>query len=130
MTAQTDAPRTMKYLILFYRHEAHFAGLSDEARANLRERYMQYGMEVMRTGQVLAGEKLQPTETATYVRMKDQKRQVTDGPFAETTEQIAGFMLMECKDLDEALDWAARHPDAEHGLVEVRPVELWTPPSV
>lgn len=119
----------MKYLILFYRNEDYIVGLSPDDLAHLTARYMDYGKTVMQTGQVVAGEKLQPPETTTCVRMKDKKRVVTDGPFAETAEQIAGFMLMECKDLDEALDWAARHPDAEQGLVEVRPIEAWSPPS-
>jgi len=78
--------------------------------------------EMRSSGAFLAGEGLQPVTTATTVRVPNGERIVTDGPFAETKESLGGFYVLECKDLDEALDWAARIPGAKTGCVEVRPV--------
>ncbi len=117
----------MKYLILIHRNEETIRDMPEEERSKLFASYRAYGVEVTRSGKHEAGAKLQPPETATCVRVRDGRRLVTDGPFAETAEQLAGFMLLECKDLDEALDWAARHPDAHNGTVEVRPIEPWQP---
>ena len=68
------------------------------------------------------GEGLQPTATATTVRVRDGERMLTDGPYAETKEQLGGYYLLECKDLDDALSWAAQIPEAKSGAIEVRPV--------
>ena len=78
--------------------------------------------DLKKSGQLRAGDALQPTTTATTVRVRDGKRLTTDGPFAETKEQLGGYYLVEAKDLDEAIAIAARIPGARHGSIEVRPV--------
>ena len=84
--------------------------------------YGAFGQEIEEKGVHVAGEGLQPTATATTVRVRDGERLITDGPFAETKEQLGGFYLLDCKDLDEAIGWAAKIPGAQSGHVEVRPV--------
>jgi hypothetical protein len=84
--------------------------------------YNAFTEEVKAAGAFVGGEGLQPTATATTVRVRDGEPLLTDGPFAETREQLAGFYLLECADLDEAVRWAARVPSAAMGSVEVRPV--------
>jgi hypothetical protein len=78
--------------------------------------------ELAGTGKKLAGEALQPTGTATCVRVRDGQAATTDGPFAETKEQLGGFYLLECENLDEAIAWAAKIPGAHVGTVEIRPI--------
>ena len=78
--------------------------------------------EGAKSGAVLGGEGLQPVATATTLRVRDDERMLTDGPYAETKEQLGGYYLFDCKDLDEALNWAAKIPEAKTGAVEVRPV--------
>ncbi len=119
----------MRYLLLFNKDEARYRALSPEERAAIRERYERYGVELFEAGVMVAGSALEPSTTATTVRVRGGKRTLTDGPFVETDEQIAGFALIDVPDLDEALRWAARHPDAEMASVEVRPAHDWTPPS-
>ena len=87
--------------------------------------YMAFTQEVQDTGILLAGEGLYPTPTATTVRVRDGERSVTDGPFAETKEQLGGFYLLDCKDLDEAIGYAAKIPGAQSGCIEVRPVRVF-----
>lgn len=118
----------MQYLLLFNKDEAKFRALTEEQRAEVRARYSEYGRRIMDSTIYLAGAALQPTETATTVRVRDGKRLITDGPFVETAEQIAGIALIDVPDLDTALEWAATHPDAEWASVEVRPVVHWAPP--
>lgn len=117
----------MKYLLLFNKDEAKFRAMSDTDRAALIARYERYGVEMFEAGIAHAGAGLESSDTATTVRVRDGKRLVTDGPFAETVEQIAGVCIIEVENLDEALDWAARHPDAHWASVEVRPVVRWVP---
>ncbi len=119
----------MQYLLLFNKDEAKFRALTEEQRARVRARYSEYGRRIMDSTIYLAGAALQPTETATTVRVRDGKRLITDGPFVETAEQIAGIALIDVPDLDTALEWAATHPDAEWASVEVRPVAHWAPPG-
>ncbi len=115
----------MKYFLLINKDEAKFRALSDAERAEWQQRYAHYGRKMMESGIVRSGAMLQPTDTATTVRMRGGKRLLTDGPFAETAEHIAGVAIIEVNNLDEALEWAANHPDAEWGSVEVRPVVDW-----
>jgi hypothetical protein len=84
--------------------------------------YGAFTEEAQKSGQMVAGEPLQPPETATTVRIRDGKRLVTDGPFAETKEWLAGFYAFKCNSLDEAIDWAAKIPGAQYGSIEVRPI--------
>jgi len=96
--------------------------LSAEQQQQIFAAYGAFTEEARRTKVMVDGAPLQPPDTATTVRVRDGKRTVTDGPFAETKEWLAGFYTFECDALDEALDWAARIPGAAHGSIEVRPV--------
>jgi hypothetical protein len=107
----------MKYLILIYENEATTP--QDEAEFG---KWMKYTDDLKESGCLRGGEALQPTSTATTVRVKNGKVITTDGPFAETKEQLGGYYMVECKDLDEAIKWAARIPSVGRGPVEVRPV--------
>ena len=118
----------MRYLLLFNKDEAKFRALSDDARADLIARYSRYGAEMLDAGIVRAGSALESSDTATTVRVRDGKRLMTDGPFAETAESLAGYAEIEVDNLDVALEWAAKHPDAESGSVEVRAVLPWKRP--
>jgi hypothetical protein len=105
----------MKYLCLVYLDESRMGEVADsECKAN--------GDELRRTGHHLAAEALQSVHTATTVRVRNGRMTVTDGPFAETKEQLAGFYLVDANDLNEAIQLAARIPPARVGSVEVRPV--------
>ena len=84
--------------------------------------YMQFGEEGTAAGVIVTGEPLEPTSTATSVQVRDGEVFMTDGPFAETKEQLGGFYILECDSLDEAMKWAAKIPHASTGTVEVRPV--------
>jgi hypothetical protein len=110
----------MKYLCTIYGDESAMASASPEEMKQVLDAYNAFGEEA--GDKILGGEGLQPTSTATTVRVRGGDRQVTDGPFAETKEQLGGFYLLECKDLDEAIEWAAKIPGAQRGSVEVRPV--------
>ena len=112
----------MKYLLLIYENEANFASLSQAEQGKVFEEYKAYTMDITRSGHRLAGQALQPVSTATTVRVKNGKTVTTDGPFAETREQLGGFYMVEAKDLDEAIGLAARIPGARTGSIEVRPI--------
>ena len=112
----------MQYLFLIYQDESQWAALSEASRGEVYEAYGGYTKEMRDAGVMRGGDELQPTSTATTVRLRQGKRLVTDGPFAETKEQLGGYMLVECKDIDEAVAWAARCPSASMGSIEVRPV--------
>jgi len=109
----------MKYTMLIYLDET---ALSDREREQCYRESAQYAQELHSNGRYLAAVPLHPTSTATSVRMREDKRMVTDGPFAETREQLGGFFLVEAKDLDEAIDIASRIPAGRWGTVEIRPV--------
>jgi hypothetical protein len=113
----------MKYTLLLYGDETRWAEMSPEDAAQDVEAWTAFSNKLTESGAFLAGEGLDPTTSATTVRIKDGEVVRTDGPFAETREQLGGFYLLECKDLDEAAGWAAKVPDlGEGGCVEVRPV--------
>lgn len=116
-------PRAMKYLLLINKDEAAWRALDADARAALEARYAAWGTKVMERAS--SGARLEHADTATTVRVREGRRLVTDGPFAETEEQIAGIVVIEARDLDEALEIAAAHPDAAWGSVEVRPVMVF-----
>ena len=109
----------MKYMLLIYLDER---ALSKSERQQCYAESTQLAHEIQSRGQYLAANPLQPTALATSVRVRDGKRFVTDGPFAETREQLGGYFLIEAKNLDEAIAIAARIPMARKGTVEVRPV--------
>jgi hypothetical protein len=110
----------MKYALLIYGNEQ--ASFTDAEAAAEYEAYNQFTKEIVDRGLMQGGEALQPTSTATTVQIRDGERLTTDGPFAETKEQLGGFYLVDCKDLDEAIEVAARIPGARNGSIEVRPV--------
>ncbi len=109
----------MKYAMLIYSDES---ALSEKQREECYRESAQYAQELNSGGRYLAAVPLHATATATSVRVHGDKRMVTDGPFAETREQLGGFFLVEAKDLDEAIDIAARIPAGRWGTVEIRPV--------
>jgi hypothetical protein len=109
----------MRYLLLIYGNEAAADAAPDPSEM---QKWFDYTDRLKASGCYVAGEALQPTATATTVRVKDGKTLTTDGPFAETKEQLGGYYLVDCKDLDEALKWAADIPSVGHGPVEVRPI--------
>jgi len=117
----------MKYLLLIYENEKEWAAIPEAERGRIFQEYMDYSKRIKKAGQYLGGEALQPTSTATTVRVKSGKTLTTDGPFAETREQLGGFFFVEAKDLDEALKLAAGIPGARYGSIEVRPI-MPTPP--
>jgi len=112
----------MKYMLLIHDDEQAWGKMSQEEQQRIYGEYGQFGAQIKSTGQYLAGAQLQPTSTATSVRVRDGKRLVTDGPFAETREQLGGYYLVEARNLDEAIDIAAKIPSARIGTIEVRPV--------
>jgi hypothetical protein len=109
----------MKYMLLIYSGEG---AITEEERQHCYEESTALTHELNSRGQFVAASPLQPVATATSVRIRENKRLVTDGPFAETREQLGGYFLVEAKDLNEAIAIAARIPAARWGTVEVRPV--------
>lgn len=112
----------MQYLILIYSNEAEEQARAPEAQKKTWGDYMTFTKEIRESGHFKAGDALQKTSTATTVRVRDGKQLVTDGPFAETREQLGGYYLIEAKDLDEARAIAARVPTSAFGSIEVRPI--------
>ena len=111
----------MRYLALIHSDESAWAALPDDERAAIYARYRAFADDAQATGKLVEGYELKPTATATTVRVVDGSTVVTDGPFAELREQIAGYFILECESFEEALELAARIPGASHGAVEVRP---------
>jgi hypothetical protein len=118
-----------KYAILIYGDEGAAAGLSPEQQKQRMDGWWGFEAELAKQpGVRLAGEALQPAATATSIRLENGKALTTDGPFAETKEQLGGFYILDVKDLDEALEWATKMP-MEGGTVEVRPIQEFEPPQ-
>ncbi|HEU5217384.1 MAG TPA: YciI family protein [Gemmatimonadales bacterium] len=112
----------MKYLCLIYEEEALANQMSKEAGDAVMGEYFAFTADIKRSGHYLGGNALQPTPSASTVRVRKGKISTTDGPFAETKEQLGGFYLIEARDLNDALQVAARIPAAKTGSVEVRPI--------
>jgi hypothetical protein len=112
----------MRYLALIYNDESAFSKQTEAETQAEYQAYMQFGADGREAGVIKTGEALQPTHTATSVRVREGKLVTTDGPFAETKEQLGGFYLLDCPNLDEAIAWAAKIPGAKNGCVEVRPI--------
>jgi hypothetical protein len=115
----------MKYAFTIYGDEAGREAASEEDRAAMAQAYGALTQEMQDKGVLVAGEGLYPTQTATTVRVRDGERSVTDGPFAETKEQLGGFYVLDCNDLDDAIDWAAKIPGSQFGSIEIRPVMVF-----
>ena len=110
----------MKYMLLIYSDHRKVQSEAEQQAEIVA--YTAYEQEIRPTGAVVAGEALHAMTSATTVRVRDGKTLTTDGPFAETHEHLGGFYLLECKDLDEAIAWAAKIPTATEGSIEIRPV--------
>ncbi len=112
----------MQYLLLIYSNRADWAKMSEAERGQIFGEYMAYTAQIKASGNYIGGEALESVESATTVRVKNGKTVTTDGPFAETREQLGGYYLVEAKDLDEAISLGARIPGAKYGSIEVRPI--------
>jgi hypothetical protein len=112
----------MHYLLLIYHSEAEWGKIKPEEQEPIYAQYRALIAELAEKGKFLGGNQLRPTGTATTVRVRGGKQVVTDGPFAETREQLGGYFLVDATDLDEAMAIAARIPAAQEGSIEIRPV--------
>jgi hypothetical protein len=112
----------MRYLLTICEEEKRYESLSAEQGAAIMAEYDTFGQEMGSRGVLQSGARLRPTSDATTVRVQDGDVLTSDGPFAETKEQIGGFYLVDCKDLDEAIEVASKIPAARHGAIEVRPI--------
>jgi hypothetical protein len=112
----------MEYLLLIYGNEADINKLSEADQGALYQEFGRFTQSIHESKNFVAGHRLEDVATATTVRIRDGKRVVTDGPFAETREQLGGFYMIQAKDLDEALAIAERIPSARWGSIEVRPI--------
>ena len=112
----------MQYLLMIYHNEAEYAKIDAATRQKMLGEYQAFTQSIIQSGNFKAGDRLQPITTATTVRVRDGKMLTTDGPFAETREQLGGYFLIDAKDLDEAIGIAGRIPGARWGTVEIRPV--------
>ncbi len=112
----------MKYALLIYADEAGWEEAGEEEKREVYAGYEAFATEAVERRQMRGGEELHATPSATTVRVRDGQTVVTDGPFAETKEQLGGFFVLECQDMDEAIEMAAKIPGAQSGAIEVRPV--------
>src|ERR1700730_3904703 len=115
----------MQYLLMIYQNEADYGKIDAATRKKMLEEYGAFTQSIIQSGNFKAGDRLQPVTTATTVRGRDGQTLTTDGPSAETHEQLGGYYLVEAKDLDAALGIAARIPGARHGSIEVRPIWVY-----
>jgi hypothetical protein len=113
----------MKYLCLIYDEEKKLQSMTKSEMDGLMQEYFTFTDEIQKSGNLLGGNDLQPVQNATTVRVRNGKVSTTDGPFAETKEQLGGYYLIEAADLNEAIQIAARIPSAKLGSIEVRPVQ-------
>lgn len=112
----------MQYLLMIYANEQETKALGPTVLGAMHGEYVEFTKSIVQAGQFKAADRLRPVSTASTVRVRNGKVLVTDGPFAETREQLGGYYLIEGKNLDEALAVAARIPGAKHGSIEVRPI--------
>jgi hypothetical protein len=113
----------MKYMLLIYGNQAEAQKITPEQQQAQMREWLAFADEAQAAGVLLNYDGFAPVTASTTVRVRDDKTLITDGPFAETHEQLAGFYLMDCKDLDDAIGWAAKIPGAKFGSIEIRP--LW-----
>lgn len=112
----------MQYLLLIYESETQWNAIGETDRQKIYKEYMDLVQELQKQGKYKGGHQLQPVATATTARIREGKKLITDGPFAETREQLGGYFLVDATDLDDALSIASRIPGARIGSIEVRPV--------
>ena len=115
----------MQYLLLIHDDEQSWPSLSEEEQRAVIEEYLALSAELRERGAYVGANRLAPTSTASTVRVRDGQEVVTDGPFAETKEQLGGFYMINAKDLNDAIQVASRIPGAKSGSVEVRPVRVF-----
>jgi hypothetical protein len=115
----------MQYLLMIYQNEAEYAKNDAATSQKMMAEYQTFTQGIIQSGNFKAGDRLQPTTTATTVRVREGKTLTTDGPFAETREQLGGYYLVEAKDLNTAIEIAARIPGARIGSIEVRPIWVY-----
>ena len=115
----------MQYLLLIYQNEAEADAAGEAAMKQMHNEYRTFTQSIVQAGHFKAGDALKRTHTATTVRVRNGKTLTTDGPFAETREQLGGYYLVEAKDLDQAISIAARVPSAKFGSIEIRPVMVF-----
>jgi hypothetical protein len=116
--------KRMKYLILMYAAESVDSKYSEE---ELQKTWAEFRQEMSTSGVLISSGGVPDTSNVTTVRVRNDKTMITDGPFAETHEQLGGYFVVDCKDLDEAIQWAGKIPTAKYGSIEIRP--LWSPGS-
>ena len=116
----------MKYMLLIYNNPSEAPKLSPEEEQADMNAWFAFGTEAEKAGVMVSNEGLYPVTDATTVRVRAGKTLTTDGPFAETHETLGGYYLLDCKDLDDAIVWAAKIPGAKYGSIEVRPVMSYT----
>ena len=112
----------MEYLLLIYGNEKYFGKLTEAERQGVTREYGEFTKSIAQSGHFRGGNELQPVANATTIRVRHKMRAVTDGPFAETKEQLGGYYLIEAKNLEEAIGLAARIPSVRWGSIEVRPI--------
>jgi len=112
----------MRYMLLIYASEADYLHMTSEEHDTIMMGHGTFAQEALQRGILTGGAPLQPISTARTVQVRKGKMLVTDGPFAETKEQLAGTYILECENMDEAIELAARIPDARYGSIEIRPV--------
>jgi len=112
----------VKFMALIYADQSAWESFSEVDREAAYEQYRAFATEAGEAGVMVGGDELASTRDATTVRIRNDETLVTDGPYAEVKEALGGYFLLECESMDDALDWAARIPGAEHGAIEVRPV--------
>jgi hypothetical protein len=112
----------MKYALLIYAAEKDWPEKSKDEQGRIYTEYMNYTIDLKKSGKMLSCEPLDPTTTATTIRVRDGKTIPTDGPFADTKEQLGGIYVVDVNDLNEAISWASKIPDARTGSIEIRPL--------
>lgn len=112
----------MQYMLMIYAEDGGWEKMSPEQQAEGMAAYTAFGEALEKAGAFVAADRLQNATSASTIKVRGDKREVHDGPYADTKEQFGGFYTVEAKDLDEALEWAAKCPGAHHGIIEVRPV--------
>lgn len=115
----------MQYMLLIYHDEKAQDAMGEEELDEQMKGYNAFTQEVREREALVSGDALHPTSSATTVRVRDGRVLTTDGPFAETKEQLGGFYILDCEDLDEAIELAAKIPGAKDGSIEIRPIVVW-----
>jgi hypothetical protein len=118
----------LRYLCLIYSDESQWAAMSKEETEKVLGEYFAFTDQIRASGNLLGGDSLLPTTSATTVRIRKGKMSTSDGPYAETKEQLGGYYLIQATDLNQAIQIAARIPGARHGAIEVRPIEEFDAP--